>query len=271
MHFIQSIFLLSYFFYLFRKKNYHLALISTILLISTLIVPLYYSLENNRLHQYPGISKVIEIDLFGKIIQYQLNPLVVKNPSPTNQILIHCLIGRDPGLSILTNDCTDPLHLDPALYPNGSAPIVGNFARQVILKQPLLYIYKSLLLLPHSTMIMDHDPFAWISTYAENKYLANLWSFSYKFYGYLHILVLSFFFLFPYQIYLFIKKPDQVNTTLSLLGIGIFYVLLFNTFFVQFEYSRLRVPIEPEILIFCSYYFFKLIKHLKNQLKSVIK
>ncbi|OGG02373.1 hypothetical protein A2W14_00440 [Candidatus Gottesmanbacteria bacterium RBG_16_37_8] len=254
-------------YHLFKQNKLRLIIASFFIVASTALVPLYYSYQNYKLYSYTGISTVPVHNLLAKIWQYRLD---LHNFTPADKyekILYDCVKNHPITPLNDTTDCLFALNLEDNLYSINSAKIIGPFAKKIILKQPFTYIARSTMLFPHALITTASD-MTWISTWANNNMVRLFWNYLLSVYNLLQITFLSFFILYPYSLYCFFKKPDQINTIVVILGIIVFYQLSFNTFFVQSEYIRLRAPIEPILLLYCFYYYLRIINAVFHFLKT---
>lgn len=244
--------------FLVSKNHKKRLLLSSLLMCVFFILPFYWAYKNKTLYDYFGITTVSGHNLFAKVIQYDLDTTGIGNASEHEKILKDCISSHRDDVSIVIDDCVSRLELTSNLYDTVSSPILGSFAQKVILKQPHRYIIKSLGLFPQALTKYYPIPYEWISPWSSQPKLYTFWQFANKFFRLFEKFMLAYFVFYPYCLKTFIRERNKKNAFLAIMGTSIFYILFFNTFFVQSEYDRLRAPIEPLLFLFCFYYYSRI-------------
>jgi len=245
-----------------------ITLISSLLFLT---VPLYYAAENYRLYGFFGITNITDQDLFAKTIQYRLDAADIDSNNIYAPKLRQCITQHKPGTWIGTDDCLYSLGIANDFQFIHSATIAGSFAKRVIMKHPREFLVKTIKILPQVLINTDPDPFYWVSTYAKHPQLQLVWTFLDNVYILLQKLMIAFYLFYPLSVYRFLRMPSFKNITLVIFGSTVAYQVFFNAFFTQSDYIRLRNPILPELLLFCSYYYFVIFSRVTKVLTKRFK
>lgn len=266
--FFLSPFIVYFLFKDISKKKRHFLIFTVIIFSFLSLTPsIFYALQNKRLHGFFGVTNILQQDLLAKSIQYHLDASGVDKGNVYAPHLKSCIDKHTPGTWVGTNECLYGLKLENDHFFIRSATIAGSFAKKVILKHPLEYVVKTFKILPEVLASERPDPFYWVSNYSVNLKVWEFWKIVDKLYDVLQKFMLSFYVFYPGSLFLFLRFPSKKNTFLILLGNTVFYQLFFNAVFTQTDYFRLRAPILPELLFFCSYYYYKIVITLGKKIK----
>jgi peptidoglycan/LPS O-acetylase OafA/YrhL len=265
-YFLLSLFLYPILFFFFvRIRENKLALMCFICLGFSLFIPYYYAKENYRLTGYQGITSVSDYNLLGKILQYDM-------------VRLDNSISTSDMYELRLNACLlkPPVDIDSCIYAIGikndngrlkEYQYAGDFAKKIIFAHPFLYIIKSVSLVPSVLNGSVSDVYPWVAPYASNPLLFRFWLLLVKIYNCIHYAYIGFLIFYPLSLYLLVKKTNERNVILGLIGTTIAYQTVLNVFFSHADYIRLQVPIMPPLLMFCFYYYMKSISWLLRRVR----
>lgn len=241
--------------YLIKQKKFiTLAwIIAAIIIYCT--IPIYYLYQNAKLYSFSGLSGITNQNLLAKAISYKLKPNYVPSDIFSKRFQ-ECVNESIPGSEIDITKCFYPALNGYDFFDIDMSQAAGKFALKGIHDHLFEYISKSIIIIPFYLTSLKPDPVEWISIYSTDKRLPAIWNTLHSFYNLTEVCMLPFVVLFPLHLYLFFRQPDRTNTNLGIIGMVVIYNIISGTFFSFINYIRLRNPIEPLLLIFCSYYYF---------------
>lgn len=201
---------------------------------------------------YPGISRAADINLLGKILQFNL-PI----ESGKNEAVVYDAVSQ-------YRESNQELHPWRFLDANagtflGNTPRLNSlsrFTKTVISHNLVTFVWRSFLQLPASVLDLSEKyilkpPYTDISSFAFNLL--------YHFYHNLQYLTLIVFIAYPLSLYKFMKTKNFHNASVLLIGTVVVYQIIFSVFFSYGEYGRLISPSQPLLYLFSFYWWGKIL------------
>lgn len=237
---------------IFHFQNKKVYISSLTLLVFFAVLPVYYIYYNLNTYGYGGISHVSDINLLGKILQFNL-PL--KGVQPGNYFYKTVTDYRTLNLTPMPYRFLE--HYDSAIYLTDKWKLntLPSFNLSVIANNLPVFITDSLgqippALIDTSEIIKPDIPGG------ENT--AGFFLSLYKFYGNMQYVFLIILIAYPLTVFLYLRKPDRKNTIIMLLGTIAAYQIIFSVFFSYGEFGRLISVAQPILYCFSFYWLWKL-------------
>lgn len=218
--------------------------ISALVLFFYLTVIYFFTALNFQNWHYRGIQITGDINLLGKVLQYDLPTESVKDQTYFYQIVKDY---RSRSLPLHPYRLLD--YYDPGIYIN--FPKLENlrrFSRRIIADNIWVYLYKSAMLLPQA--LSQIDPAIGISGKTGGMNIISLLSFEQIFFGLLQLAGLINIVVLPYYLYKLFTKSLTLNgliiTAISALTVEQVFLSVFLSYE---EYGRLITVVSPLILL----------------------
>jgi hypothetical protein len=241
-------------------------------LITSIIIGTYI-IGNIKYHNYIGIQRIADIDILGKIFEYNISlDSLNSNSSYVEKIKQYKIYNDDP-------DPFNFLHnYNPSFFGTYNLSTYSD-SKQLNELQP--FIGKVILsnLLPYTTRSLSSVPVAMtdispvvqkrIMTSSNGKimFLSIFFKNLLKFYNMFRFITLLIFPLILSAIWLFIINRSKIIIFLNCIGFFIiFYIFLIVFTLYRQDYARLISPIHPLILIFMVGIFKELITYLNKNI-----
>lgn len=216
----------------------------------------FYTQSNGILHQYYGMSRISDINLIGKIFEYNL-PLST-DPNDTDIRIIverfqkeHTI--KDPWYILIQN---------PILYQGTYATKIHQFAVNTIKKSAGIYLYKSLKNIPFAITDTVAIPKNIYRTTIHKGLFDALSALS----GLLQLSYVLAIVAVPIYVWDLYKKKTPKGTAMLCLGIICWYQILMSIFGSYDEYARLLSCMIP-ISYFVS---FVVVNRIANRVKRYL-
>lgn len=224
-------------------------------LIAYMLCIVFYTQSNGILHQYYGLSRISDINLIGKIFEYDL-PLST-NPADAD---IRVIVERFQK----ENTIKDPWYIliqNPVLYQGKYATKIHEFAVNTIKQSPVVYVYLSLKNIPvaiSDTVVIPKN------IYRTTRY-KNLFDGLSALSEFLQLSYVLVIFSVPLSLWDVYKKKTLKATSMLCLGIICWYQILMSVFGSYDEYARLLSCMIP-ISYFVSFMVVYRIVHRMKRL-----
>jgi len=230
----------------YRPRSHTIKIVAVILL-CYFSVPFLYIVGNTRLHGYPGISYIADVNLLGQILRFNL-PV----ESAKNQPFYYRGVTKNREINGPTNPFRflDAVNPDIYIVPEEMTEL-QLFVRTVISHAPLLFLSRVLVSLPNAVMDTSSLPAFIIPA---SGAFAPVLTRAHKAFG---ILVPSAFFivlLLPLTLRMFIKRKDRQSAMLLMIGTLSVLFVLTNSVLGYGEFERLNAPVTPYIYLFVGYW-----------------
>ncbi|MCL5798120.1 MAG: hypothetical protein M1366_04940, partial [Patescibacteria group bacterium] len=234
----------------FRNKMVYFSSLIFLILFTTL--PVSYTSYNLKTYDYGGISHVSDINLLGKILQFDLPVTSGKSSDYFYKTVTdwHTHNGTSMPYRFLE-------HYDPNIYISGKWKLnsLPSFNMTVITHNLPLYFVDSFKQIPQA--LTDASDIIKPDVTSENQlsvFFSNLFM-TYKDTQYVFLII---FLAYPLTFFLYLSKPNKKNTSLMLLGTLCAYQIILSVFFSYGEFGRLISVAQPILYCFSFYWLWKL-------------
>lgn len=228
----------------------------------------HYSLMNYKYNRYFGISRTGDINLLGKVFQYNLP---IESGKSFGQIYDNITEYKKWG------DTSNPWEFaktypdiywnqNRGLWDGPSFDVIKKFSRTVVFHNIFQYITQSLLFFPQA---MLETPFMKPLLQPTAEGFSIVFHFLYYLYQKLQYLTLIILVTFPITFIEFLTKRNLVSAIYTLLGMFCLYQISFAVFFSFMDYGRLIIPVQIFLFLFSFYWWSRIIKLLFVRLKKV--
>lgn len=212
-----------------------------------------YVWRNEIVFNYRGVNKVSELNMLGKILQFNLNIESAKNVTYFYEAVKNYRLKNGDPMPFRFLEKYDFFQKPDKirdLQRFNSIVIKSNFRE---------YVFKSIMQIPSGVVDMSE-------LYVLKKPDAGmLGSFFYnlsRFYNNLQYANFIIFFCFFPFVYLFLKQRTFIWTFITLIGIITLYQIIFSIFFSYGEFGRLISPALPIIFLFTFYGYWLIFKRI---------
>ena len=213
-----------------------------------------YTVRNEAVFHYRGVNKVSEINMLGKILQFDLNLEGAKNESFFYNSVKEYRMKKGEPMPYRFLEVYDFYH-KPELVAE-----LGRFNYTVIKSNFPDYFFKSVRQIPEAVVDISE-------LYVLRKPEENLLGFIFfkvaEVYQKMQYLNFIVFFSFFAAISLFLKQRNIKYVFLSILGVISLYQILFSVFLSYGEFGRLISPGLPIIFLFSFYSYDLIFKKMK--------
>lgn len=232
-------------FTVFYHRNLRVATAALVSLALYLLVPAAYAGLNQTFHRYAGIQHVGDIDLLGRILQFNLSVESAKETSPYFYKIVTDYRRRGEKVS------TPFVFLDrydPGIYTNTARMNeLQAFDRTVLGNNLSTYLTTALSEIP--AVILNADTVVSVGPAGNNPLSQFFWVLQ-EFYRALHWLIILVIPLYPLALVRAFKKPTLENTLLAALGTLILAQIILTSLVVYEDYGRMLSVIVPEVYLF---------------------
>lgn len=221
-------------FYAF-KKRLGLRYLSIFLCIVYLCIPLIFRIINSKNYSYPGISQVSDIDIYGRILEFNM-PI-----EPGRSVSFFYETAVLAKRAKITHPFKALDTRDPFVYTNRNRiKELAEFNRLVIQANPGKYFYQALTYIP--ALIADYE-----SVPAQNNALSGAVLHKVNdIFGRTKIAIWIAVLFLPFAGYFWWKKNDIRLLIIIFLGCSISMQLVTTVAIVYYEsYGRLSAPLLP--------------------------
>lgn len=228
----------------------------------------FYSGQNYIHNQYYGISRTADINLLGKVFQYNL-PLEAGRSF--GRLYDNLKAYKKWG------DMSNPWEFAkayPDIYWNqrqgkwdGRAfDEIREFSRTVVRKNIFQYILQSFLIFPTA---MTEMPFIKPLVPTSADVISKLFQFLFLLFQKLKYLTLITLICFPLTLIEFIIKRRLVYAAYALIVVVCLYQISMAVFFSNIDFGRLILPAQTFLYLFSFYWYSRIIRLLFPRLKNI--
>lgn len=216
------------------------------------LLPLGYIFLNTHIHGYPGVNHIGDINVLGRILQYNL-PL----ESAKNDEFFYTKITEYKDIK---GDISMPYHFlnwaDPAIYSNTERlNELQSFTSTIVTHQLPAYLWNSFRDIPYALFdIPPHDVLL-ISDIKDPSVRLFFHTLA-SVYGIIQRITILVFPLWCVSVFHFIRKPTVVHTMLVLLGSASIYQVLGSILLGYSEFGRLVSIVQPLLYLFTFWGLF---------------
>lgn len=243
----------------YHRKN-TLVLISIFFIFLTVIISVFnYIRLNAKYNNYPGFSRIGEIDLLGQILYFRLP---IENAKEVTYFYNNMKDYRKTGRELMPFRFLE--YYDYDIY---NKPLLlnqlRNFDTKVILSNLPLFTMKTLSQIP-SALLSGND-LALYGIKANFPLLKFIFYFLFKIYNYLQIITFICIPAYLVFLYQFLKKPQFKLGAIVILGtVSVFHIII-SVVFVTHEFGRLLSVTQPELYLFSFISLGYFLKFLNNK------
>lgn len=232
-------------FLVFYRRTTKVLVLALTVLLGYLAVVSGYIMLNKFYHNYAGIQHVGEIDLLGKILQFNLSVDSAGHIAYFYETVSDYRRWNKGYEAFRFLETYDPDIYTNTLRMNE----LQEFVRTVISHNFPVYMFKVLIDVPR--VMLDTSILIRVAPQAGNSlslfffllgeiYRLGLW---------LTLLALP---LYPFVVTRFLRHPTQKTTILAVFGTLALTQIFLNAFVVYEDHGRLLAPIQPHLLLFVS-------------------
>jgi len=212
----------------------------------SLLLPIVFVFFNSYYHGYTGISQINEINLLGRILEFNLSVEAGKEQSKYYNAVLENRKGSGLTMPYRFIDTYAPItYVDTKLMGE-----LQKFDRAVIAANLPSYIIQAISYIPN--IFSDEPPLLAIdtkSTVGAAGFFALLWSISRGVWqlGYL------VFILWPVSVWFYLRKPDtshMIPVILGVISVSQLLVIVFFDYYDPGQYARLASVIQPQTYLF---------------------
>jgi len=223
-----------------QKKGILMPIVVSLLLF--LAVPFAYIKGNEALHNYSGVNHITDINLMGRILQYNLPVEAGRDVTFFyGAVRDYRAIGGDPMPYRFLE------YYDPQIYDKPERlNDLQRFTRAVVLDNLPRFITLGVAEIPKRML----EPNDLIAENPEAPFLLTLFNGLRSFYTaaqYLTLLVLPLFFLVLFR---FFRKPSFPTAATMIIGVIALYQIIVSVFFGYSEFGRLISVVQPQLYLF---------------------
>lgn len=241
---------------LYFHRNRKAALCGILMLAVFVVILRLYTQENRIKNRYDGVSRISDINLLGKILQFNLPADAGKQYSAVYQTIID--YRQKNGVPMPWRY----MERYPAVYDQVTAANYNqmkDFNTAVITHNLPEFTVLSLFQIPQAltdttekiVLVDQHRDFT--AFFYQKLFLI------YRNMQFLTFMLIPAFFM---SLYFFLKKPTVKNSAVMFMGAIGLYQILFSVFFSYGEFGRLISVAQPEMYLFCLYWFYAAAKFL---------
>lgn len=254
--------LLIYCLHRFQQAKIRFAII---FLIIYLALPLAYIRYNFVQRKYPGINHITDINLLGKIMQFNLPLTSAKKYQYFYETLSDYRQKKLPQMPYTYLEYYDPLIYSHTEKLN----TLSGFNAKVISSNLTGFLTRSVIQIP-SAMLENSE---FITTVIPPSGLANfIYRYLYKIYKTVQYLTLIFIPVFIVSIFLFIKQRNNLKFAVFFLaGLISFYQIVLSVLFSYGEFGRLIVVVQPLMYLFIFSWFSEFWQFCRKTAKLTFK
>lgn len=231
---------------LFVKTNRKFFRANVVIFGVTLLLPIVFVSLNSQYHGYTGISQINEINLLGRILEFDLPVEAGKQYKTYYEAVRDNKQRYQLTMPYRFIDTYAPLTYVEISKMNE----LQKFDRAVIAANIPSYILHTITYIPK--IFSDEPPLLAIDTKASSG-LAGFFSFIWKFYKMIwHVGYLVFFFL-PVSLWLYFRKPSvsrMITVLLGAISVSQLLVIVFFDYYDAGQYARLASVIQPQAILF---------------------
>jgi len=213
---------------------------------ASLLLPIVFVFLNATYHGYTGISQINEINLLGRILEFNLPVDAGKRYTTYYNAVLENRITGGPTMPYRFLDTYAPLTYTNTKRMNE----LQQFDRAVIANNFSTYIIRALSFIPN--IFSDGPPLLGIDT-NKTTGLAGIYAFLWHLYRSMWHLGYLLFLLFPIAILSYVRKPSLHSMIAILLGIisltQLLVIVLFD-YYDPGQYARLSSVIQPQVYLF---------------------
>lgn len=213
---------------------------------ASLLLPIVFVFFNSYYHGYTGISQINEINLLGRILEFNLPVEAGKQYTTYYQAVIDNRKNNGSIMPYRFIDTYEPLtYVDTRLMGE-----LQRFDRTVIADNLLSYVAKAVSYIPK--IFSDEPPLLAIDTNATvgvAGFFALLWSISHGAWQFGYLV----FVLWPVSVWLYLKKPAvsrMIPVMLGAISVSQLLVIVFFDYYDPGQYARLASVIQPQTYLF---------------------
>lgn len=204
-----------------------------------------YAVTNIRSFGYPGISRVSDINMIGKVLKHKLSP-----ESGKSDDFWYEKVKEYQNKNLNPHPYRFIDYYGVSMQKNRSAfDTMGPFAQKVIKSQFPVYIIKTAQEVPPALLETGEELRFPAKPVSRLEVFLSALVFLYSKVQYLTLAVLPLFLIVLYR---FIKHPTQYNIFCVLLGLICTYQILFTVLFAYGDYGRLINVAHPIMYLFLA-------------------
>lgn len=231
---------------LFVKANKKFLVLNLQIFFVSLLLPITFVFLNSQYHGYAGISQINEINLLGRILEFNLPVEAGKQYTTYYQAVADNRKNNGPTMPYRFIDLYAPLtYVDTKLMSE-----LQQFDRVVIANNLLSYITQAFSYIPK--IFSDDPPLLALDTKATTGiagFFAQLWNVSQAVWqlGYL------VFILWPVSVWFYFTKPKASRMVPVILGatsVSQLLIIVFFDYYDMGQYARLASVIQPQTYLF---------------------
>jgi hypothetical protein len=222
---------------------------------------LLYSQANYAMHAYRGISRISDVNMLGKILQYRL-PLDQLQDATGIEGIVKKFIA-DYGL-------IDPWQVyirNVQLYDSSLATPMSRFVWNVIMHNIGTYLWRPLLDIPAALMEMSDALYGFYKTNFFGKW-GNIFI---NIYHYLQLTTYAIFIAIPVFTVDALRKKSVRNIGFLLLTMTGVYHVIFYVYFAYSEYGRLLSPAQPILFLVSFMIWVRTARWMYGQYKRLLR
>jgi len=229
-----------------RKRIVVVWAVSTLVLYAGVLIT--YSRMNAQYFSYSGISRISDVNVLGKILQYRLSVQQVQG----GEI-------KDIVAPYISDHQTDPWIIyakNPQLYDAKYAAPTHQFVTDVIRHNIGLYILRSAQDIPVAMLTSGDIEY----TLVARPFLNNFFGFLTYINRYLRMGYVLLFVALPVYLYRAWKKKSLYNVSLALFSfVGLYYVTT-AVFLSYNDYGRLMLPAVPFLFVVSYWWCYQVVR-----------
>ncbi len=237
-------------------------LFSSFIIVALLLSMLkFYSWANSVYNNYPGFSRIGDINSLGQILYFDLPIDSAKGTNYFyNNVLDYRKIHGDPYPYNFLN------HYDPSIYQKPQLlNQLNSFNFQVISHNLPLFIIKSVEQVPLA-LLSGNDIFK-MSHKTTNPILNGFFQILFRLYNLFQVPTLIILPSFPFFLIMLLKKPTLKLAIITLIGLVAILQIFLTVPFVFYEFGRLLSPIQPELYLLSYYSWGKLLHSINSHFR----